>query len=130
VLVVLDTHTWIWWLDRPEKLGKGAARTLRKATRVGIAAISPWEIAMKVRIGKLRLDRSAEAWVQAGLHADPRVELLPLGASAAVEAGSLPWDHGDPADRLIVATARAHGAVLVTSDAAIHESGLVRCVWD
>jgi PIN domain nuclease of toxin-antitoxin system len=53
-MIVLDTHAWVWWLTRPEKLGKKAARVLRKAPRVGVPAICVWEVAMKAAAGKLK----------------------------------------------------------------------------
>lgn len=68
-------------------------------------------------------------WIDDAL-ADDRVELLPLTARVAVSSARLSWDHRDPADRLIVATARAHDAPLVTADDAITDARLVRCIWD
>jgi PIN domain nuclease of toxin-antitoxin system len=129
-LIVLDTHAWVWWMTKPEKLGKKAARAIDKATAIGVPAICPWEIAMKVRAGKLRFDRPCEVWVEDALAADPRVELLPLLPRVAIAAVDLSWAHGDPADRLIVATARTQQAPLATSDREIHDAKLVRCVWD
>lgn len=72
-MIVLDTHAWLWWLTKPEKLGRAAARTLERATRVGIAAISPWEIAMKAEAGKLRFDRPYAVWLEEALLCDPRI---------------------------------------------------------
>jgi PIN domain nuclease of toxin-antitoxin system len=67
--------------------------------------------------------------IDEALRQDSRVELLPLVPRVAVDAVRLSWDHPDPADRFIVATARVHDARLVTADERIHESRLVRCVW-
>jgi len=128
-VIVLDTHAWLWWLSTPAKLGKRAARAIDKADRIGVPAISVWELAMKVEARKLKLDRAYEAWVDDALAEDPRVELLHLLPRIAIDASRLSWDHGDPADRFIVATARAYDAPLVTADERIQESGLVRCVW-
>lgn len=129
-MIVLDTHAWVWWSSKPEKLGKRAARTIAKATRIGIPAICVWEVAVKAEANELRFDRPYEIWIEAALAEDPRVELLPLLPRIAVAAVQLSWQHADPADRFIVASARAHDAPLVTADEAIQESGLVRCVWD
>ena len=85
---------------------------------------------MKVRAAKLRLDRPTSVWIDQALSVDPRLELLPLSPRIAVAAAELEWQHGDPADRLIVATASAYEAQLVTVDERIAESNLVRCVWD
>lgn len=129
-MIVLDTHAWVWWLTKPEKLGKRAAQAIRKADRVGIPAISVWEVAMKAEAGKLRFDRPYALWLEAALCEDRRTELLPLLPQIAVGAVQLSWSHADPADRLIVATARVNKAALVTADERIRESGVVRAVWD
>jgi len=129
-VIVLDTHAWVWWLTKPEKLGKRAAQAIRKADRVGIPAISVWEVAMKAEAGKLRFDRPYALWLEAALCEDRRTELLPLLPQIAVGAAQLSWSHADPADRLIVATARVNKAALVTADERIRESGVVRTVWD
>lgn len=129
-MIVLDTHAWVWWLTKPEKLGGKASRAIGKASRIGLPAICAWEVAMKAEAGKLRFDRPYDVWIDAALTEDPRVELLHLLPRIAVGAARLSWDHGDRADRFIVATARAHDAALVTADERIRDSRLVRCVWD
>lgn len=125
-MIVLDTHAWVWWLTKPEKLGKRAARAIHKASRLGLPAICVWEVAMKAEARKLRFDRRYDLRIDAALSDDPRVELLALLPRIAVEAVQLPWSHSDPADRFIVACARVHDAPLVTADERIHESGLTR----
>jgi PIN domain nuclease of toxin-antitoxin system len=56
-VIVLDTHAWVWWLTKPERLGRRAARAIEKADRVGVPAICVWEVAMKAEARKLRFDR-------------------------------------------------------------------------
>ena len=129
-MIVLDTHAWVWWLTRPEKLGKRAARAIEKARRIGVPAICAWEVAIKSEQGKLRFDRPYDVWIDDALREDRRVELLPLLPNVAVRSARLSWEHADPADRLIVATASLLAAHLITADERIHESGIVTCVWD
>lgn len=129
-MIVLDTHAWIWWLTAPNKLGRKATRSIKKANRIGVSAISVWEIAMKAKRGKLRFDRPYAIWLDEALAADERIELLPLIPRISVEAVEFNWDHADPADRLIVASAKVHAAPLITADERIIEAGLVQCVWD
>ena len=129
-MIVLDTHAWIWWLTKPQKLGKKAARAVDKADRIGLPAICVWEVATKAKMGKLKFDRPFDVWIDEALTEDSRIELLQLLPRTSVDAVRLPWGHRDPADRMIVATARAHEAALVTADEHIRESGLVRCVWE
>jgi PIN domain nuclease of toxin-antitoxin system len=85
---------------------------------------------MKAEAGKLKFDRPYELWLDEALIEDERTELLALSARIAVGAAQLSWDHGDPADRFIVATARTHEAVLLSGDERIRRSGLVKCIWD
>ncbi len=85
---------------------------------------------MKVARGRLILDRQIQAWVDRSL-SRPRVRLLPITAQIAVIAGQIDRRsfHGDPADRLIVATALAHAADLVTKDQKIRASSHVKSLW-
>lgn len=129
-MIVLDTHAWVWLLSSPEKLGKKAARAIARESKLGVPAICVWEIAMKAEAGKLRFDRPVDAWVEAALEADDRIELVALSPRVALDAAQLSWDHRDPADRFIVATARVLDAPLATADERIRESRIVKCVWD
>jgi PIN domain nuclease of toxin-antitoxin system len=129
-MIVLDTHAWIWWLTTPNRVGRKAMRSIKKANRIGVPAISVWEIAMKAKRGKLRFDRPCAVWLQEALVADPRIDLLPLSPQISIASVDLHWSHPDPADRIIVASAMALAAPLATADEQISDSGLVRCVWD
>ena len=120
--VVLDTHALVWLLQGSERLGPGA-RALIEAAAKGdgafVAAISAWEIAMLVAKGRLALDREVGEWLDAAL-ALPGLRLAPLDPQVAVDSTRLPGQpHGDPADRMIVATARRHTATLITDDAQV-----------
>lgn len=85
---------------------------------------------MKAESGKLRFNRPWDLWIDEALAADERIELLQVLPRISATAVKLAWSHGDPVDRLIVATALVHGASLVTADEAIRASKLVRCIWD
>lgn len=127
-MIVLDTHAWIWLASDPSQLGRAAARALRAARSRGVAAISCWEVAMLAAAGRIELDRDAVAWMDDSLRAE-RIELLPLTPAVAAVSAQLEALRGDPADRLIVATALTHGAALVTCDERIRASGVVKTVW-
>lgn len=117
--VVLDTHALVWLLHGNERLGPASRALVRTAAHddgVLVSAITPWEIAMLVSKGRLVLDRDVGEWVQVAL-ALPGLRLEPLSLEVAVASTRLPGTlHPDPADRIIVATARHCGAVLVTED--------------
>ena len=121
-MIVLDTHVLVWVMEDDAKLGSEARRAIVEASRnneVGVSAITPWEIALLVEKGRIRLAREVAEWVDAALAA-PGVRLLPIEPRIALDSVRLPGAlHADPADRLIVATARHWGANLMTADGAI-----------
>ena len=128
-LILLDTHVWIWSVDNPRLLSRAARAALRRARTTAVAAISCWEFAMLVRTGRIAVDRSPLEWMEAALQ-EPPVELLPLTPAVAARCQELgPAFGGDPADRLIVATALVHGASLLTKDERLRSSGAVTIVW-
>jgi PIN domain nuclease of toxin-antitoxin system len=118
-LLLLDTHVLVRLTDGSRKLGEQAKEAIRLAyseDRAVVAAITPWEIALLVSKGRLTLERDVLAWIHAALDV-PGVRLAPLSAEIAVASTRLPWEmHADPADRILVATARHLGATLVTAD--------------
>jgi PIN domain nuclease of toxin-antitoxin system len=129
-VIVLDTHAWLWWLSAPDRLSDAATKTIAETPRIGVSTLSAWELAMLVARGRITLDRDVSSWVGQGL-ADARVEPLPPSAEVAVEAGLLDARSfpGDPADRLIYATARSLGATLITRDEAIRAFDSENTLW-
>jgi PIN domain nuclease of toxin-antitoxin system len=128
-MTVLDTHAWIWWVSEPARLGKRARRILDGAKRVGVPAICCLEVATLAARGRITLDRPPLEWIHDAL-AQPRVELLALTPAVAVKAAALPSTFpGDPADRIVVATAMIESAILVTKDDRIRRSGIVETNW-
>lgn len=128
-MIVLDTHAWLWWVADPSKLSRKAFREIKRADRIGISAISCLEVATAVAKGRISIDRGVLDWLEQAL-AQPRVELLPLTPTISVKATQLGVAfHGDPADRIIVATALLEAAVLITKDARILKYTAVPAVW-
>jgi PIN domain nuclease of toxin-antitoxin system len=123
--ILLDTHVWLWWLLGSEHLPKEERKPLdhlasRAALR--IAAVSLWETQMLHAKGRLTLNRAFEVWIRNALSIGV-VQVLPLDVEVVIALNSLPASfHGDPADRLIVATSRAHRIPLATHDRAIRKS--------
>lgn len=113
-MIVLDTHAWIWWVSKPSNLSRAAKSRIQNESRIGVSAISCLEVAMLVHKGRITLDRATLEWLEAAL-AMPKVELFPLTPEVAVTATNLGKEFpGDPADRIITATALVESAVLVT----------------
>ena len=127
-MIVLDTHAWIWWASDSGRLGRRARAALEAAERIGVPAVCCFEVAAAAARGRISLDRSPLEWLQQAL-ALPHVEALALTPAVAVRAAQLGAFHGDPADRLIVATALVHDATLVTKDRHIRAYTPVTSLW-
>ena len=128
-MIVLDTHAWIWWSAESPRLSSRARSAIERADALGICAISCWETAMLVAKGRLRLDRDALVFVRQAL-ALPRVELLPLTPEVAVAAAAFASEFpGDPADRMIAATALQAGAPVVSKDARLRSLRELKTIW-
>ena len=129
---VLDTHAWIWWVaGEASQLGAKSIEALdglSSDARPYVCDISLWEVATLVELGRLDLGEPLESWLETAAH--PRtVQVVPISARIAAEVARLPSTfRRDPADRLIVATARALDRPLLTRDAVIRKSGLTR-LW-
>jgi len=131
-VIVLDTHALVWWAVGDRRLSAPALRAIKAAVKAGglfASAISVMEIATAVRSGRLTLSVPFEQWL-ADLHALPELRFAPVSAEIAALAGSFDGGmHGDPADRIIAATARTLGAKLVTADERLHGLPEVVTVW-
>ena len=118
--LLLDTHCWIWaQLGSTQRLSRSAVSAIRDAESEGgllVSVISIWELAMLEKRGRVALPRNIRAWVEEALD-QSGVSIAPLTSEIAIESVHLPGTlHGDPADRLLVATARVMGATLLTKD--------------
>ncbi|HEY6066128.1 MAG TPA: type II toxin-antitoxin system VapC family toxin [Thermoanaerobaculia bacterium] len=131
-MILLDTHVLLWLAAEPARLSKAAASAIRRALRSGgiaIASITLWEIVVMFAKGRLRSRGTAEASLEAIL-TGTGVSVREITPTIATLATQFPADFpADPADRLIAATARAEGFVLVTRDDRIRSSALLRTVW-
>jgi PIN domain nuclease of toxin-antitoxin system len=113
--VLLDTHVLLWWHADSTRLSPTARSWIEQADRVLVSAITAWEVAMLVEKGTVTLDRPTQAWIRDVFSQDD-VEAAELSPAAAVSAAQLPDFHGDPADRLLYATALAQNVALISKD--------------
>jgi PIN domain nuclease of toxin-antitoxin system len=129
---LLDTHTWIWWVTEDRRLSKRAKAVItgaRTEQDLWLSLISVWEVAKKVEKQQLVLDRPLDQWL------DDAVTIQGLGLweltrPILVDSCNLPQSfRGDPADQILIATARRHGAVLVTKDQRIRRYAHVQSLW-
>lgn len=117
-MIVLDTHVWVWWVHDGERLTQAQrdAVVANETDLIGVSAISCWEVAKLVESGRLELPCALDEWFNQAL-SYPGVQLLALTPEIAIESTRLPGEfHRDPADQMIVATARVYGCPLLTSD--------------
>ncbi len=131
-MIVLDTHTWVWWVSNPEKLSISARERIEKAAtnkRIFISSISAWEVAMLVARGRLKLTMDVKEWISKS-ESLPFFHFVPVTNQIAVKSVNLPGKlHSDPADRIIIATAIIQEATLITADDKILEYPHVETLW-
>jgi len=116
-VIILDTHALVWLDAGNALLGTEAIKVINHAladNALAVSAITFWEVTMLANRGRLKLDIAPETWrrelIERGL-----IE-IPMDGATGIQAAGLPAFHGDPADRMIVATTLATGSLLVTAD--------------
>jgi PIN domain nuclease of toxin-antitoxin system len=129
---LLDTHAWVWWVTDDQRLASSARRAIERARAAGglaLSMISVWEVAKKVEKGQLVLDRPVDDWLDLAV-ARPNLHVAELTRPILIESSRLPQPfHGDPADQIIVATARDRRAAIITRDERIRAYPHVRSAW-
>jgi PIN domain nuclease of toxin-antitoxin system len=128
----LDTHAWVWWVTEDRRLSRRARAQIvasAGAHNLWISLISVWEVAKKVEKAQLVFDRDLDEWLDEAVTRSG-LGFLELSRSILVQSCQLPQPfHGDPADQILVATARQRGAVLVTKDRRIRQYRHVQSLW-
>jgi PIN domain nuclease of toxin-antitoxin system len=114
-MIVLDTATLLFWTLDPDKLTLQASQVIEQADRILVSSISIWEIALKVKRGRLIIPLPIHEYV-ARLQQLARLEILAVDVQTWLDNLELPWEHRNPADRTIVALAVRFSCPLVSSD--------------
>jgi len=129
-MIVFDTHALLWWTLDPGQLSKTAAARCRKIDERGAyaSAISYWELGVKIRNGKLDIGMSIREYAERVKRLGS-VEIVPVDEAIWIRNLELDWEHRDPADRTIVATALERNVPLLSKDKTIHGFRGVDCVW-
>ena len=129
-MIVLDTHVWLWLRSEPERVPQ-AVRRRAEADGAALATVSCWEVATLARLGRISLDRDVSVWVDQALAERPSIEAIALDPAVAVAAGQLDDRFpGDPADRIILATARLLRCSLATGDRRLRSYAPDETIWD
>lgn len=125
---LLDTHVLVWWVAGSERLPARYAEPLSSASDdepLAVSDISLWEIATLDRLGRIELRLPLREWLEHAV-APPLVRRIGISPAVAAETAALPRDFpGDPADRIIAATARVFGLTLLTCDGDVRDAGVV-----
>lgn len=131
-MILLDTHALVWWVAEPARLSVRARRAILAAAsdrRLCASAASVLEIATLLRRGRLTLSAEPAQWLD-DLRALPELRIESVGFEVAARAGSFDGPvHGDPIDRLLIATAMLLHAPLVTADVRLRELRMIRTIW-
>ena len=131
-MIVLDTHALVWWVSGDLTLSKKAKTAIERERDGGaiiVSSISAWEIAMLVERQRLFLSMDVGSWLATAGQIEA-VRFLPVDVEIAIKSAGLPGEfHKDPADRMIVATARKLAAPLVTKDEKIRAYAHVKTIW-
>ncbi|MCX6348448.1 MAG: type II toxin-antitoxin system VapC family toxin [Candidatus Aureabacteria bacterium] len=129
---LLDTHIWVWWNMIPRRLSPAILNLLRNPERYDellLSAISPWEFSKMLEKGRIGISCNPEEWISQALRM-AKLRLVPLSPSLAYHSTVLPQPfHGDPADQIIVATAREENATILTRDKLIRHYKHARSMW-
>ena len=129
---MLDTHTWVWWHMNPKKLSKNVKKIIGSAGQYDemlLSAISPWEFSKLLEKKRIGISCDPEDWINTALDM-PKLRLVPLSPALAYRSTILPQPfHRDPADQIIVATAREENATVLTKDDRILTYKNVRSLW-
>jgi PIN domain nuclease of toxin-antitoxin system len=123
--LLLDTHIWLWSHLEPKRLSKKVDRALRDArNELWLSPISVWEFFLLLEHDRVRIraGKTPSAWVAEAFASNPMHDAA-VSREVAIEAGSVRLEHQDPADRLLVATARVYDLTLVTADDRLHSKG-------
>ncbi len=121
--LLLDTHVWIWSLSAPEKLTPKVRRALEKpGQELWLSPVSAWEVALLVEKGRMKIEGHLEAWLPKAV---ARFQEAPVSHDIAAAFADIRLPHGDPADRLLLATARVLHLTLVTADERLIDARVV-----
>lgn len=130
--VVLDTHSWIWWISSPGELSAAGRKAIDSAagqSAIYVSSISVWEISSLVQRKRLRLTVDVKDWISR-CEALPFLNFVPVDNLIAFNANRLvDYAHRDPADRMIIATAELLAATVITRDQKILDYPHVRSMW-
>lgn len=132
-MILIDTHVLIWFLKDKSKLSSRSRKLIddlrNKGEKILVSSISAWEIAMLTKKGKVKIGKKVETWIK-DLEKSNIFQFVPVDNKIAVESVNLKdFKHKDPADRIIVATVKVLGCLLITSDKKLLDYSHIKTIW-
>ena len=133
-MIVLDTHTLIWWVSNKDKLSELALNAIEQELnnengQILVSSITAWEISLLVEKGRITLTMELDEWLRVA-SSIKNLHFIPVDNEVAAQSVRLPGSfHPDPADRMITALARHYSAPLVTCDTKILDYKYVKTIW-
>lgn len=126
--VLLDTHTFLWWITDDQRLSTKARTIISNGdNELFLSAATGWEIAIKAQLGRIRLTDKPEPFIAEQLSLNG-IQSLPIHMSHALHVYNLPNHHRDPFDRMIIAQAQLEDLPILTMDSEIKKYG-IRIIW-
>lgn len=115
-ILLLDTHVWIWWVEQDRRLPMALKDKIEEHEGIlAVSAATIYETITLARKNRVTLNRATDDWIERATRGAD-IEIIPLDASIAKQAGNLPFHHGDPMDRLVIATAVCQNTLLASMD--------------
>lgn len=130
-MILLDTHTFIWWLKQSPNLSRKASKAIKAEigkSLILVSTLSVWEICFLIHKGRLPISCPLDQYLLE-MQKLSEFQFVPIDFEIAHQSTNLEWAHKDPADRFIVATAIKLGATLITKDAKIRKYKHVKTLW-
>ncbi len=129
---LLDTHAWVWWNMEPKKLSRKARAAIENTahrSEILLSAISMWEFCKLIEKKRIGISCDPEEWMSEALRM-PKLRLIPLTPTIVYRSTVLPQPfHDDPADQIIVATAREENATIISKDQLMRDYPHARTIW-
>ena len=126
--ILLDTHTLLWAILTPQKLSPLASKTISRGATVLVSPVSVWEIATKVRLGKLPEAQEIEADLLSVIEREAGYTLITIDAASSLRAARFNSPHRDPFDRMLAAQALSEDIPIVSADPKLDSFGVQR-IW-
>ena len=128
-MVIMDTHAWVWWVNQDKDRFPVHLYHYLESEVMVISVISIYEVSILVERGRVGLTLPLNQWILEALEGSG-IDVVPVSRKIAEKAGVLPDIHGDPMDRILIATAQVFGLSLISKDRKIEQYPDLQTIWE